>query len=144
MKIAALTCSTAVALLLVLGVGSSQAENCQDILDNNLYRCQFNVEGEILSEVCLQFVSPGVESAKFDLVAGGVNFGCTCKAKGEVDDPDFNASKEFFCVNPIDTTRAEALEGRVSGSGKKIKGGSYGNSFGNSGVIECELDPTCP
>ena len=40
MKFAALTWSTAVALLLVLDVGSSQAKDCQDILDNNRYHCQ--------------------------------------------------------------------------------------------------------
>jgi len=144
MKIAVWTCSATVALLLGLGVSSSQAEDCQDILANNLYRCQVNAEVLGPFESCYQFVSPGTLSPKFDLVIDGTgHFGCTCKAKGKVDDPHFNASKEFFCVEPVNYSLAEALEGKVTGNGKKIKGGFVSNQSGVSGVIECELDPTC-
>src|SRR5262245_12783092 len=89
-----------VVLLLGLDVGSSQAAKCQDILDNNLYRCHVNFEGGATEHPCVQVVSPGVQSQKFDLVTEGLNFGCTCKATGPVDDPDFSASNEFFCVHP--------------------------------------------
>jgi hypothetical protein len=88
-----------------------------------------------------------VQSDKFDLVfssfPSSVPFGCTCKAEGKVDDPDFNASKEFLYVNPVSSTVAEAIGGKVSGNGKKIKGGFFGDGEGGSGLFECELDPTC-
>jgi hypothetical protein len=142
MKIFALTCSAATALLLTLGVDSSQAENCQDLLTNNRYRCHIN-GGANLIELCFQFISPGTQSPKFDVVIDGPAIGCTCKATGKVEDPDLDASKEFFCVQPIDLTHAQAFGGKVSGNGKKIKDGFTGTAQGGSGVLECELDPNC-
>ena len=60
-----------------------------------------------------------------------------------MDKPNFNVSKEFFCVVPFDSTSAAALESKVSGNGKKIKEGFFGNEAGTSVVFKCELDPTC-
>jgi hypothetical protein len=141
MKKSLFTFDAVVALLLTVGVGSSRAKNCQDLLDNNLYRCQFNSESSGPGEGCVQAVSPGSVSSKFDLVFGGVTFnGCSCKAKGSVDKPQFNASKEFVCINPFSN---EAVTGTVSSNGKKIKAGFDALSTGDSAVLECELDPTC-
>ena len=142
MKGAALTWSTAVALLLVLGVGSSEAQNCQAILDQNLYRCRFNQQSVGRSEGCVQFSSPGPQLAPFQLVIiDGDTYGCTCKATGTVAKPNFNASREFLCVQG--GTPAAALEGQVSKNGKKIRGGYGGSNDGDSVVFECALDPTC-
>jgi hypothetical protein len=146
MKGAALTGSTAVALLLVLAMGSSGAQDCQTILDQNLYRCRFNQEGVGRSEGCVQFSAPGSQSAPFDLtVVDGDTYGCTCRATGTVAKPSFNASREFLCVqfgvqgdNPT-----AALEGTVSVNGKKIRGGYGGTNNGDSVVFECELAPAC-
>jgi hypothetical protein len=76
-------------------MGSSHAkENCQDLLENNLYRCNMTIETGVQYEFCLQAVSPGVESEKFDVVIfGSESLGCTCKAKGKVDKPTFDTSK---------------------------------------------------
>src|SRR4051794_40088263 len=128
--------------LLGLGGGTSQAGNCQDALDNHRYRCHINA-GAGVFELCFHFVSPGTHSPHFDLgIDGPAVIGCTCKATGTVKDPNLNASKEFFCVEPIDSTNAQALEGKVSGNGQKIKGGFTSNAEGDGGVFECELDPT--
>lgn len=144
MKKSVLTCSVVGALLLILGISASQAKNCQDILDNNRYRCQFNDEVSFPFEQCIQFNSstPTV-STKFDVDFNGIDYGCTCKAKGKVAEPDFNASKEFLCVFFNDVAAA-ALEGKVSRNGKKIKDGFFSRPEGNSIVFKCELDPTCP
>jgi hypothetical protein len=131
-----------VALLLSLNVGASQAQTCQDILDNNRYRCQFSEESAAPFEGCFQFnSSTPTLSDKFD-VNFGVTHGCTCKAKGRVAEPDFNASKEFLCVSH-GALGSQALEGKVSGKGKNIKNGFLSNNGGNSFVFKCELDPTC-
>jgi hypothetical protein len=129
-------------LLLSLSIGSSEAQTCQDILDNNRYRCQFSEEGAAPFGGCFQFNSSSPTlSDKFD-VQFGVTHGCTCKAKGGVAKPDFNASKEFLCVSH-GALGSQGLEGKVSGNGKKIKNGFLSNNGGNSFVFECELDPTC-
>jgi hypothetical protein len=94
-------------------------------------------------ELCFQFISPGTQSPKFDVVIDGPAIGCTCKAEGKVEDPALDASKEFFCVQPIDLTHAQVFGGKVSGNGKKIKDGFTGTAQGEAGVLECELDPTC-
>jgi hypothetical protein len=144
MKSAAVTLGAAVALLLVPGVGSSAAQNCQTILDQNLYRCRFNQKGVGRSEGCVQFSSPGAQSAPFDLLINGDTYGCTCRATGTVAKPKFNASREFLCVQfPVQgDNRAAALEGKVSSNGK-IRGGYGGTNDGDSVVFECELDPAC-
>jgi hypothetical protein len=67
--------------------------------DQNLYRYRFNQAGVGRSEGCVQFSSPGAQSAPFDLAVIGANtYGCTCKATGTVAKPDFNASRAFLCV----------------------------------------------
>lgn len=136
--------SMAVGLLLGLSVGSSQAANCQEILGNNLYRCQANSETSGPFEVCVQFFSPGTVSTKFDLMFGSAaRYGCTCLAKGKVDAPDFGVSKEFLCADPIGTGSSQALRGKVSGNGNKIKGGFQVFSSGPAVMFACELDPAC-
>jgi len=59
MKKLLLTLSMMGALLLTMGVGSSRAKDCQDLLVGNRYRCQFNEENAGLIETCLQALSPG-------------------------------------------------------------------------------------
>jgi len=137
-----LTLGMLVALLLSLNVGSSQAQTCQDIVDNNRYRCQFSEEASAPFGGCFQFnSSTPTLSDKFDLQFG-VPHGCTCKAKGKVAKPDFNAANEFLCVSH-GALGSQAIEGKVSGNGKKIKNGFFSNNGGNSFVFECEVDPTC-
>ncbi len=96
MEMSLLVRSALVALLLSAGVDSSRAQNCQDRLNNNRYRCQGSntLVGE--AQVCLQFVSPGVMSTEFDVVEElgflGPNvvtipYGCVCNPVG-VSAPD--------------------------------------------------------
>lgn len=136
--------SAAVAVLVAVGVGSSQAANCQEILGNNRYRCQTNSENSGPGQVCIQFFAPGTVSTKFDLMYGSVaRYGCTCLAKGKVGAPEFHVSKAFLCADPITTATSQAIQGKVSGNGNKIKGGFQVFSTGSAIVFECELDPAC-
>jgi hypothetical protein len=90
----------AFALTAATGLRPSQAEDCQDVLDNNVYSCQVKADfGNEFSD-CFRFFSPGTQSDKFDLFVEGLGQiqGCSCKASGSFGTPDFNASKEFECV----------------------------------------------
>ncbi|MGH8656468.1 MAG: hypothetical protein ACREYE_31675 [Gammaproteobacteria bacterium] len=149
-----------VALLVIVGIGSSRADsdfngaqNCQDRLDNNLYRCRGNntIVGE--AEVCLQFKSPGMMlssrmTSQFDLDEQlnflgpdvmTISYGCVCSPVG-VRSPEFNASKKkFLCANaPFDG----ALAGEVSKNGERIVYRAWNNT-GDSAVYQCTRDPTC-
>jgi len=145
MKKSAVTCGAVVALLLILGVGSSRAQNCQDLLDNKLYRCQFKDEDGVTGEFCLQAVSPGGIGSKFDLEFGGVfstTHECTCKGSDKFSDPEFNTSRGFLCGNQ---EFGDAATGQVKGGGNKINNGQY---FFNSDtdvsfVFECQQDAGC-
>src|SRR5882724_7211625 len=87
------------ALTAATGLRLAQAENCQDVLDNNVYRCQVKSDFDTPFEDCFRFTSPGVQSDKFDLFVDGLGIvqGCSCKAGGSFNTPDFDASKEFQC-----------------------------------------------
>jgi len=153
MKKSLLVCNVLVALLVIVGIASSRADssgaqNCQDWLNNNLYRCQGQNTIIGKAEVCLQFVSPGVISSHFDLLEQlaflgpdvvTVPYGCTCGPVG-VRSPEFNASsKNFLCANaPFDG----ALAGEVSVNGRRIVYQAW-NTAGHSAVYQCRLDPTC-
>lgn len=142
MKASSLTTCAVAALLLIAPADSTRAaSNCEEILGDNLYRCQVKQEAGAQFENCSQFVSSGGKSSKFDLVIDGAfTFGCTCRAKGSIKKPKFNASKEFLCVA---SNVGEAIVGKVSGNGAKIKGGFLADETGPSVIIECVLDPTC-
>jgi hypothetical protein len=140
---AALTC----ALITLAAVPVARAQNCQDLLANNRYRCQVKTELGSQFAACFQFKSPGNLSSKFDMsVDGGPDFGttleCECKAKSDFGDPKFNQSTEFLCGNQ---TFGDAAEGKAGGHGRKITNGQY---FFNSTpdlsyVFQCTLDATC-
>ena len=134
------------ALVVIAAVPMAQAQNCQDLLANHHYRCQFKSELGSEVEACLQFISPGSVSSKFDMITDGPGFGtlleCECKAKSDFGDPKFNQSTEFLCGNQ---TYGDAAEGKVGGHGRKITNGQY---FFNSTpdvsyVFQCTLNDTC-
>ena len=144
MKRSVLIVSASLAFLLVATVAPLMAlpNECGVRLANNRYRC--TVKDEIGSppfELCFQFVSPGVESSKFDLSVNGISLGCSCKAGRGFSKPDFTGSKEFLCV---DAATATAIEGKVSGNGKLIPHGDQIDEDGDATFFKCVLDPTCP
>jgi len=135
------------ALVTIAAVPMAQAQNCQDLLANNRYRCQVKTELGAQFEACFQFVSPGSLSTKFDLsVSGGSYFlttlECECKAKGSFNHPKFNQSTEFLCGNE---QYGDAAEGKAGGQGKKISNGQYfyNATSDRSDVFQCTLDATC-
>lgn len=136
----------AVSLTLLLGAtvgpGLALPNECGERLANNRYRCTVKDElGTPPFEMCLQFISPGVESAKFDLLVNGGSFGCSCKAGRGFSNPDFTGAKEFLCV---DAATATAMEGKVSGNGKLIPHGEQIDEDGDATFFHCKLDLLCP
>jgi hypothetical protein len=125
------------------GLRLAQAENCQDVLDNNVYRCQVKSDFDTPFEDCFRFTSPGVQSDKFDLFVDGLGIvqGCSCKAGGSFNTPDFGASKEFQCVTTGIDDFGIAFNGRADGT--QLKKGQAVNEFGDSFLFQCKLDPTC-
>ena len=131
----------------ITAVPMAQAQNCQDLLANNSYRCQVKTELGSEFEACFQFESPGSLSGKFDLtVEAGPEFRttleCECKARGDFNNPQFNQSTKFLCGNE---QYGDAAEGKVGGQGKKITKGQflYNVTPNLAYVFQCTLDATC-
>ncbi len=125
-----------------------QAETCQDLLDNNVHRCQ--VKGDFFDgafEECFRFTTPGVRSENFDLaldLGPGVILSCDCQAKGGFKNPRFSAAKEFHCVtDPVNGAIGIQFTGRVGGKGATLRDVQGVNNFGSSFVAACERDPAC-
>jgi|SRR5262245_8907110 len=133
----------AFALTTASGLPLAHAENCQDVLDNNVYSCQVKADfGNEFSD-CFRFFSPGTQSDKFDLFVEGLGQvqGCSCKASGSFGTPDFNASKEFECVTSGSGGYGIQFSGKADGT--RLKKGQVSDEFGNSYIFECKLDPNC-
>ena len=131
------------ALTTASGVRLAQAENCEEVLDNNVYRCQVKSDFGTAFEDCFSFISPGDRSDKFDLFVDGLGqvLGCSCRASGSFNSPAFDASKEFQCVtNGVDGFGI-AFNGRADRT--QLKKGQVVNEFGDSFLFECKRDPTC-
>src|SRR5262245_17640562 len=144
LAVAALSC----AFVAIAAVPTAQAQNCQDLLANNRYRCQIKTELGSQFEGCVQFQSPGSLSSKFDMITSGssvfaTTLECECKAKSDFNDPKFNQATEFLCGN---LEFGDAAEGKAGGHGRRITNGQY---FFNdpttdvSYVFQCTLDATC-
>jgi len=157
-----------VALFVIVGVASSHAssaQNCQDVLNNNRYRCQGNSTFvDFPVEVCIAFLSPGKISSQFDM-SEDLNFvgpdvltvfyGCVCNPGADpfiagVSSPEFNASRtDFLCASQKDAVCAEgsilapsAIAGRVSSDGGTLVYRAS-NANGQSAVYSCTPDPNC-
>ncbi len=135
------------AFVLTAASGSrlARAENCQTVLGNSVYRCQVKSDFDTPFEDCFRFISPGVQSDKFDLFVDGLGIvqGCSCRAGGSFNTPDFGGSKEFQCVTTATGTDdfGIAFNGRADGT--QLKKGQAVNEIGDSFLFECKLDPTC-
>jgi hypothetical protein len=137
-----LTVSLALALAVMAGAQTAQA-NCEELLDNNHYRCQVQSDQGDAFEDCFIFSSPGNVSSQFDLfpVVLDKTLGCGCKAKGN---DKFHEADAFLCVGPDEEEGQQVVfEGAVTGKGEKIKKGQTIVSNGDSFTFECELDPSC-
>ena len=147
-------------LVLTLAVAGSaplvQAKkNCEDLLDNNAYRCEITTqEGDVFHD-CFVFNTADPVVGDFDLVVEGLQeepLGCSCETKKA---NKFKQTKTFLCVTArpeednvslednVSVQDSIAFEGKVSGKGKKIKKGQIVGNNGFSYIYTCELDPTC-
>jgi len=140
-------------LVLTLAVAGSAplvqaGKNCEDLLDNNAYRCEITFEGNPGEsfEDCLIFDSEGLTLGDFDLFVVGLDevLGCSCEGKGK----KFDNSKQFVCVGGPEGDNVSvgddvSFSGKVKAKGKKIKNGQVVFEDGGSYTYKCELDPTC-
>lgn len=139
------TSAVAVVLTVAASVGSAwSATNCYDILVGETYRCKYKYEPPAVefTDTCATFYSASVARQKMGLNWTGVQYECTCTAKGSYASPQYNQGKEFLCSSVYPGTLHDAFSGKVMGT--KIKGlyMSYSNTA--SAVVECVNDPTCP
>ena len=135
----------AFALTIAAGVRLAQAEDCQEVLGNNVYRCHVKSDFGTEFSDCFRFFSPGFLSGKFDLFVDGLgeDQGCSCKTSGSFNTPDFDGSKEFQCVTSgFSGGLGIQFDGKADGT--RLKKGQVVNEFGNSFIFECKLDPNCP
>lgn len=122
--------------------GIGHATNCEDLLGDNIYRCEGKNESDIrLFNECFRFNSttPSV-STKFDLYVDGLGttLGCSCKAKGSFTNPTWGDSKEWECVAP----NGYVWAGKVAGKGKISKVHAV-SAEGSTYIFNCVVDPAC-
>jgi hypothetical protein len=135
--------------LLTSVMHTASAQNCQDILDNNSYRCLIKplpTSGNQDTEVCFTFEAeplPTMVTGFLLHIDGGfASLACGCKAQGSFNNPKFETSKEFLCASiPNPDVSNLAIEG-VAGN-NKISGQAIQETDGTPLVYECVLDPTC-
>jgi hypothetical protein len=135
--------------LLISAMHTASAKTCQDLLDNNTYRCQLKPPPGTFEpfEVCFTFIAeaPGTQlNFVLHLIAGGEVFPlvCACKAGGSFQNPAFGTSKEFLCASSLHEGFTNlAVEG-VAGK-DKISGQIVEETTGFPYVYQCVLDPTC-
>lgn len=126
--------------LAVTSLGEAGARpNCQDILNNNTYRCEGKTSSGAEGTLCLRFVSPGVFSSNFDLDFGEVKLGCSCKPQGSFKRPKFNESRSWYCVGTGE--EAFLFEGFASPFAlHRVRGA---DSRGSTAIYNCKRDPDC-
>lgn len=129
------------------------AANCEDLLDNNAYRCEVTRQDGSSFEDCFVFNSDSPVVGDFDLTVEGLGqtLGCSCETK-KAD--KFKQTKTFLCVTAreddnvsvadnVSVPDSIAFEGKVAGKGTKIKKGQVVENDGFSYIFTCELDPSC-
>jgi len=121
-------------------------QNCEDLLDNNAYLCQFtDQQGNTLQE-CMRFNSAGPELGDFDLSVAELTLGCSCETKKA---KKFKQSKSFLCVTAfegddnVSTPDSVTFAGKVTSKGTRIKKGQVVIETGFSFIYTCELEPLC-
>jgi hypothetical protein len=122
------------------GIGNA-AGNCEDLLGDNIYRCEVKDEsGTLRDQDCFRFNSAPTISQDFDLnVDLGGAFGCSCRFTGSFNTPTADASKEWICINP---TSVLTFGGKVAGKEKISK--VFGlNQGGDTFIFNCVVDPAC-
>ena len=133
--------------LAVAGRAQTVQANCEDRLDNNVYRCEitFSEFPEMPFEDCLRFNSEDPELGDFDLHVDGLGatLGCSCETKNK---KKFKKSNRFLCVgadneNVSESNGAVTFGGKATSKGKKIKKGQIVFEDGASYIYNCELDP---
>lgn len=136
------------ALALFTFAGLGHAATCEDLLGNNVYRCEGIGEGSFEPfDECFRFNSTApTVSDKFDLTVdglGGETLACSCKATGKVTNPAWDQSKEWVCItSPSSSEGSYTWGGKVGGKGKISKVYAV-DSSGGTYIFSCVVDPAC-
>jgi hypothetical protein len=136
------------AALFAAGLGLQPAEAdaagiCQDRLANNVYSCAIRSEAGARFQDCFRFSAPGAISDDFDLFSDDFNdvVACDCRTRGTFEQPEFGTSLMFQCVSNASESFNVAFQGRAGRN--RITKGQAINSFGDSFVFQCSIDPDC-
>lgn len=139
---------TVMGLALLTFTGLCHAANCEELLGNNVYRCEAIGENSIgppFNE-CFRFNSTApTVSNNFDLTVDGLGdtLGCSCKATGKVARPAWDQSKEWVCVTSATSSEGGfTWGGKVAGKGKISKVYAI-SSDGSTYMFSCVIDPAC-
>lgn len=108
-----------------VGVSLAQAADCT-VLIGKTYNCtsksdfyDFNINDN--------WTFSSNDSGKLSLHSNDydVDFRCSCLAKGNLANPNFNTSLSFLCggvTTDAPSSFGDAISGKATGNGKKIKG----------------------
>ena len=110
--------------------------SCQNRLGNNAYNCNVKSSSGTHFTDCYEFISPGSESAHFDLgaVGFGADLGCSCNPVGGFHHPRFNGSPVAFnCVGTGGSVLYD-FAGKVTSHNIK---GKIATDVGDSFVFTC-------
>lgn len=136
---------TMVAAVILIFLPSLEAKaNCQDLLDNDTYRCRVKADDDDRFTDCFRFASPGTQSENFDLFPDlfGSVMACDCKATGTFASPNFGAANSFNCVSTSAAPFGLTFEGAVRRAGRVILGQAV-NETGISFIFRCARAPSC-
>ena len=135
------------ALVFLTFIGSGHAATCEDLLGNNVYRCEgIGEHGMGTFDECFRFNSTApTVSDKFDLTVDGLGetLACSCKATGKVTNPVWDQSKDWVCItSPSSSEGSYTWGGKVGGKGKISKVYAV-DSSGGTYIFSCVIDPAC-
>jgi hypothetical protein len=134
----------AATLLVVLPALQAEAD-CQDRLDNRVYRCSVKSDAGSSFNECFRFTSPGNQSENFDLALDGLDgtaMSCDCQAEGNFSNPEFGEADSFHCVTPPFFNLGLAFEGEVKRRGRRIDGEAVDHT-GASFLFRCDRRQDC-
>lgn len=125
-------------------IDSSSSKSCQTTLDNNSYDCAVASSFDGPFTDCYEFISPGKESAHFDLFPVGLDatLGCSCDPTGSEKSPKFNASASAFDCDGTDGVEYYDFAGKA---GSKKVTGHISADNGDSFLFACtKRSSPCP
>jgi len=127
--------------VMLLPMGATVHANCEAGLVGKTFQCQFKHQDGSTGTEEWKFVDDGL--GEFELqITGGASHGCSCRATGNFNNPNFDQDNNaFLCVT---ATGPEALAGQVTGGGQITA--EAADITGASTLFQCQEQApiTCP